>query len=199
MMVAMQEEKNWAESLRNGEDLALSFYFKLHAKSLGFFANRLINDLPEAEDIVADCFVKVWERRKDFQTEENIKAFLYISCRNACLDYLRRDKVKTLAQQAYLNQQEEGEDNILNYIVTAEVLAILDEEIKLLPENYREVFKLMYFDLKKTDEIAAELGLSVQTVRNYKTRAIALLKTSMLKKGISSMGILAFLLFTEGL
>ena len=197
-MALMQEEKNWSESLRKGEDLALSFYFKLHAKSLVFFANRLINDSLEAEDIVADCFVKVWERRADFQTEENIKAFLYISCRNACLDYLRRIKVKTLAQQAYLNQQEEGENTTLNHIITAEVLTILNEEIAQLPENYREVFQLMYFDLKKTEEIAAQLGLSVQTVRNYKARAIALLKTSMLKKGISSMGLLAFVLFIEG-
>jgi RNA polymerase sigma-70 factor (family 1) len=198
MMAVMQEEKNWSESLRKGEDLALSFYFKLHAKSLVFFANRLINNSSEAEDVVADCFVKVWERRADFQTEENIKAFLYISCRNACLDYLRRIKVKTSAQQVYLNQQEEGEDTTLNHIITAEVLTILNEEISQLPENYREVFQLMYFDLKKTDEIADQLGLSVQTVRNYKARAIALLKTSMLKRGISSMGLLALVLFIEG-
>ena len=196
-MAARQEEKDWSASFRNGEDLALSFYFKLHAKSLGFFANRLVNDQLEAEDIVADCFVKLWERRASFPTEENIKAFLYISCRNACLDYLRRLKVKSLAQQAYLNQQNAQEDDILNHIVTAEVLAILNEEIAQLPDNYKQVFKLLYFDLKKTDEIANELGLSEQTVRNYKARAISLLKSAMLKRGISSMGMLAFMFFIE--
>ncbi len=197
-MIVRQEGENWSAALRNDEDPALSFYFKLHAKSLVFFANRLVNDQHEAEDIVADCFVKVWERRKTFQTGENIKAFLYISCRNACLDYLRRLKVKSLAQQSYLNQREPGDDSILSNIITAEVLALLSEEITQLPDNYREVFKLMYFDLKKTDEIAAQLGLSVQTVRNYKARAIALLKTSMLKKGVSSIGVLALMFFIEG-
>lgn len=197
-MIIRQEGENWSAALRNDEDPALSFYFKLYAKSLVFFATRLVSDQHEAEDIVADCFVKVWERRKTFQTEENIKAFLYISCRNACLDYLRRLKVKSLAQQSYFNQREPGDDGILNNIITAEVLAILSDEITQLPDNYREVFKLMYFDLKKTDEIAVQLGLSVQTVRNYKVRAIALLKTAMLKKGVSSMGIFALMCFIEG-
>lgn len=197
-MMAWQGQTKWTESLRRGDHSALSFCFKLHARSLGFFANRLINDPLEAEDVVAECFAKLWERRRDFQTEENIKAFLYISCRNACLDYIRREKVKTLAQKAYSNKQEGTEDTILNHIITAEVLAILDEEIAMLPDNYREVFKLIYFDLKKTDEIADQLGLSEQTVRNYKIRAVNLLKTAMLKRGISSMGIVALLLFIEG-
>ncbi|WP_256003506.1 RNA polymerase sigma factor [Pedobacter deserti] len=196
-MMAWQGQKNWTESLRSGDHSALSFCFKLHARSLGFFANRLINDPLEAEDVVAECFAKLWERRRDFKTEENIKAFLYISCRNACLDVIRRAKVKTRAQKAYSDAQEGGEDTILNHMITAEVLAILDEEIEMLPDNYKDVFKLIYFDLKKTEEIADRLGLSEQTVRNYKTRAVNLLKTAMLKRGISSMGIVALLLFIE--
>jgi len=93
-----KEGEYWINAFRNGDDPSLSYFFKLYSKSLGYFAFRLVQDKLEDEDITEECFVKVWERRSDFKTEENLKAFLYISCRNACLDYLRRIKVKSAVQ-----------------------------------------------------------------------------------------------------
>ena len=190
-----QDEQVWAESFRNGEDQALSHFFKLHNKSLCYFANRLVQDVAEAEDIASDCFLKLWKRRRDFETASNIKSFLYISCRNACLDHLKHLKVKSAAQQNYFSQLTQSEETILYTIMEAEFLEILSGEIELLPEKCREIFKLIYFQGKKTDEIATELDLSVQTVRNQKTRAIELLKTAFLKKGMSAALSLALLLF----
>lgn len=193
-----KEGEYWIDAFRNGDDRSLSYFFKLYSKSLGYFAFRLVQDKLEAEDITAECFVKIWERRSDFKTEENVKAFLYISCRNACLDYLRRTKVKSAAQEAYYHQLLESEETILYQIVKSEVLQALNKEIELLPDNYRQVFKLIYFDYKKTDEIALEMGISVQTVRNYKSRAVELLKATMLRKGISAATVLAGLMIITG-
>jgi RNA polymerase sigma-70 factor (family 1) len=190
-----QSEQYWIEAFRNGDDGSLSYFFKLHHKSLCYFAGRLIQNQLEAEDIVADCFVKLWERHQDFRTAGNIKAFLYISCRNACLNHLKQLKTRSASQQEYFAQLQNGDETILIQLIETEVLSILNEEIEHLPENYKDVFKLIYFDQKKTDEIADQLGLSVQTVRNYKSRAIDLLKTSMFKKGMSAAEILAVLMF----
>ena len=62
----------------------------------------------------------------------------------------------------------------------------------------REVFNLIYFEGKKTDEIAFQLNLSVKTVRNHKARAVDQLKTAFLKKNLSGPFYLAFLLFIDG-
>lgn len=85
-----------------------------------------------------------WERHHDFETEDNIKAFLCISCRNACLDYLRRLKVKSNAQEAYYSQLIDSEETILYQIVKSELLGALNKEIELLPDNYRQVFRYIY-------------------------------------------------------
>ena len=188
-------EQQWVELFRDGDDAALSYFFKLYYKPLCYFADRMIQNGLEAEDIVADCFVKAWERRQDFETAANIKAFLYISTRNAGLNYLKHLKAKSAAQLKYFNELEQGEELILTKIIETEVLVMLNEEIDQLPDNYREVFKLLYFDQLKTDEIAIKMGINVQTVRNYKARAIDLLKASMLRKGISEAMVLGFLLF----
>ncbi|MES2827391.1 MAG: RNA polymerase sigma-70 factor [Bacteroidota bacterium] len=191
----LKEERSWIEALAEGDEPALSHFFKLYQKSLGYFALRMIGDEAEAEDIVAGCFVKLWERRTDFESAEKIKSFLYVSCRNACLNYLRHLKVKSTSQDAYQQELEASSEDVLYKIVESEVLQAMHREIELLPENYRAVFKRIYFEQKKTDEIAAELGINVQTVRNYKNRSVELLKAAMLKQGLSAALTLALLLF----
>lgn len=187
------DHADWLDVLAAGEEAGLAHFFKLHQKSLGYFAYKVVGDSDEAEDIVATCFVKLWEHRTEFPTPEKLKSFLYVSCRNACLNHLRNLKVQTSAQQNYFRELEGSERDVLYRIVESEVLQELHKEIELLPDNYREVFCKIYFQHQKTDEIAAELGLSVQTVRNYKARAVELLRNSMLKKGLSEAFTVALL------
>jgi RNA polymerase sigma-70 factor (family 1) len=194
----LPNEQYWTSQFIKGNKLALNYFFQKHYQALCYFALRLTKDEEEAKDIVANCVVKLWNKHADFETALNIKAFLYISCRNGCLEFLRNLKRKTAAQQRYLEQLSESEDTILQEIIEAEFLRILHEEIRLLPGRSGEVFKLMYLDGKRTEEIALELDLSVQTVRNHKTRAIEMLKTAFLKKGVTGPIMIAFSLFIEG-
>jgi RNA polymerase sigma-70 factor (family 1) len=196
---APQDDQYWIEEFRKGNSKALTYFFQLHAKSLNYFAKGLIQDEAESQDVVSDCFIKLWQRHQEFKTVQNIKAFLYISCRNACLNYLDHLKVKTTVQKKIIKELEEGEETILIDIINAEVLGLLAKEIEGLPGKCREVFRLIYFDHKDTGEIAEALELSVKTVRNYKAKAVELLKTSFLKQGISGSAYLAFLIYMNRL
>lgn len=192
-----QDEAYWVDAFQLGQDIAMAWFFDLHYKGLCYFASRMLQDSMEAEEIVSDCFYKLWERRQTFETAAKIKAFLYISCRNACLNQLKKIRRKTQPEQEYLRQLEEADEMVLYEVIETEILTLLSQEIEELPDKCREIFKLIYFDGRKTDEIANELGLSVQTVRNHKTRAIELLKTSFLKKGMSAAMALAFFLMID--
>ena len=194
-----KDEQYWMAQFTDGNTLALGYFYKLHYKPLCYFANRLTQNETEAKDIVTNTFVRLWEKHQEFEAAENIKSFLYLSIKGASLNYLRDLKKRTAAQQLYFNQIEQNENTILHEIIEAEFLKVLDKEIGLLPGKCREVFNLLYFEGKKTDEIAAKLNISVQTVRNHKTRAVELLKTSFLKKGISGPFFIAFLMFIENL
>lgn len=186
---------DWMEAFRNGEEQALAYFFKLHSKSLAYFAGRMLDDKTEADDIVSRCFLKLWQKHTDFDSEQNIKAFLYISCRNACLDYLASLKVRTAGQQRYMEHLQHGEETLLYDVIQTEVLDRLNKEIEALPEKMKVIFKMLYVEGKSTSEIAEELGLSIQTVRNQKTKAVDMIKNSLLKKGVSDAMQLAFLLF----
>lgn len=183
------------DAFQNGDEKALVYFFKRYSKSLAYFTSQMLDDKAEADDIVSKCFLKLWQRHEHFKTAQNIKAFLYISCRNACLDYLASLKVRTAAQEKYISHLQDGEENILYDVIQTEVLDLVNKEIEELPEKMKVIFKMLYIDGKSTAEIALELGLSIQTVRNQKTKAITILKNSLLKKGVSNALLLAFLLF----
>jgi len=184
-------------SFKNGQEKAFSKIFDLYYKSLCYFANPITQDSQQAEDIVSECFFKLWQARDSFSSLKKVKAFLYVSCRNACLNYLRNLKRRNAAQELYLSQFEMSEDIILYQIIETEVLSALSNEIEELPDKCKEVFKLIYMDNKKTDEIAELLGISVKTVRGHKARAIDLLKSQLLKKGVSPVILMAFLFLMD--
>lgn len=194
-LAEIKGEVYWIELFTAGNELALDYFFKLHYHPLRYFATSLVHEPMEAEDIVAGCFSKLWEKRSDFSNAENIKGFLYVTCRNYCFQFLRNLKRRNAAQQLYFEQLEQSERTVLNEIIEAELLNILEQEIILLPGRCSEVFRLIYFEGKNTNEIALQLDLSVQTVRNHKTRALELLKTAFLKRGVKDALILALLTY----
>lgn len=199
MPIKLKSAYKQIESFNNGDEQSFSYFFDLHYKSLCYFAYSITQDTQQSEDIVAECFFKLWQKKSDFQTEVNIKAFLYISCRNACFNYLRNNKRKTNSQDLYLSQLELSEEPIFHLIIETDVLDILNLQIEELPEKCKQVFKMLYFEKMKTDEIALKLDISVKTVRGHKAKAIELLKAKLYKKGLLSLHILVLLSHVENL
>lgn len=190
-----QKERERMEAFQKGDESLLRYFFDLHHKSLRYFAAGLIGDDAEAEDIVASCFVKLWEFREQYTDPTKIKAFLYISCRNACLDYLKKIKRRKGWQDEYLRQLEGDDERILQKAAESAYLDIINQEIEGLPEKCAEVFKLLYFEHKTTNEIANQLNISVKTVRNHKARAVDQLRHAFVEKGLPDAMMFAIILF----
>ena len=146
--------------------------YYLPVKSYGF---QYIEDDEIVEDFVQDAFLKVWEKRADFYVAA-IKSFLYMSVRNACLDYLRHQKVQRRNEpELILWLTEEGEEE---FILEEEVHAMVYDAIKDLSERSRRVVILTMEGLSNP-EIAKELGVSVNTVKTQKRKAYAFLREEL--------------------
>lgn len=169
---------------RSGDRKALQQLYKLHYKTLCYFANKLVLDLPQAEDIVADSYIKLWNLRSNFDTLINIRAFLYITVRNACFNFLRQSKRITAAQEEMLYLLQNESDNIQFSEIEASLLDKIHAEIESLPKQCREVFKMFYLQQLTTTEIAERMNLSRNTVQNHKIRATKLLRTAFLKRNL---------------
>jgi RNA polymerase sigma-70 factor (ECF subfamily) len=150
--------------------------FQLFHPALCFFARRLVNDAAIAQDIVTDVFVKFWEKRSDFNTVYSVKAFLYISTRNACLNHNHKVQYQSRIRENIRQQSNEIEVNEMNEIIHAQVVHQVYNILNDLPEKCKEVMLLSYSKGLNCHEIARRMRLSVHTVRNQKNRGVHLVK-----------------------
>lgn len=193
-MRSLPVENDIIVSFKNGGPDALQTLLKHFYNPLCLFADRLLADRAAAEDIVGESFIKLWHKRTDFETLQNIKAFMYITVRNACLNYLKRAKRDSLSKKQLAYLTGEKEEFILNEMIRAEVLKEIMHEINNLPEQCGKVLKLGYLEGLKNQEIAALLNISVHTVKNQKARAIQLLKLRLGGRDLTSFLLLFSLL-----
>jgi RNA polymerase sigma-70 factor (ECF subfamily) len=155
-----------------------SLFLENHSR-LCYFAYKIVGNQALAKDIVQDCFIKCWHQCPYLSGESSMKAYLYQSVRNASLNALRHAEVeKRYASQEAL-KPEATSDHRLDLIIRSELLGEIHRAIEGLPPGCRQVLKLAYFDSLKNEEIAKALGISVNTVKTQKARALKLLQVKL--------------------
>ena len=180
------EEAYLIGEFRRGETRALKQIFMKYHASICYFAGDFTKDFEVAKDIASETFMALWGRREDFDSIRAIKAFLYISARNACLNYLRRSKMIQDHRKISLvnaSREELKDDVVMGRIFDAEVLREIHSSIETLPTQCKRVLKLTLEGIR-TEEIADMMGLSPQTVRNTRVRATVLLKKRLADNGV---------------
>ncbi|WP_353196423.1 RNA polymerase sigma-70 factor [Parapedobacter defluvii] len=189
--IHLNDGANLIQQLHRGNQAAFDALFRMFHPALCFFARRLASGLPkgQAEEIVQDAFLKLWQRRTNFSDLSAIKAFLYIATRNACLNYIEKEQVRSRRHEQYLHSVDEVEDAVVEEIIYAEVLREVSQAIDTLPEQCRRIIKMAYEEGLTPKEIAQVLNISISTVNNQKSRGV-----SLLKKRLSGNGF-TFLLF----
>jgi len=182
----MEENKVFTVA-EDGKPITFDFIFKALFVPLCFFAEGLLKDEEEAKDKVADCFWKFWQVREKFEHMSDIKAYLFKMVRNACFDYLRKNKTKDKYEDFILYEQRFSEKNIELLGHESELINQIYLEIEKLPPNCKEVFKLTYLEGLPIDEVAAMLNVTTSTVYNQRAKAIKALRTALSDKDLIAL------------
>lgn len=170
---------------KQGDAGAFSAIYNKYFHTLYSFVRKFIPEKEDAEDITAEIFLKLWRLRANLESIKNIEAFLYITARNACLDFLRHMKRQSEREKELLYMLlQQPADSLLEDDVKTEVLKAIHQEIFRLPESCRRVFEMAYMEGRSNEEIAAVLKINNQSVRNHKQRAIKLLRLTLLNRNI---------------
>lgn len=168
---------DYVYSFQRGERKGFEYFFHELYPALLFYAFRIVDDKVIAEDVVAESFVKIWERHTTFSHHKVIKSWLYTTVRNGCLNKVQQ-RARTQREMTQLAKymEDEHETFVLHEMIRAEVIRELYQSIETLPTACRQIFKMLFIDGKTVREISEELKLSISTVKNQKMRGINLLK-----------------------
>lgn len=158
------------KAFREGDSEAFEEIYKKFHNRIFFFVRKKTNHREQAEDITSETFVKLWRLHEQFDTLQNVQAFLFITARNACTDYLRylKKAAGEIKDFAYTVPVLD-ESTLEREMIEAEVLQLIQEEIDNLPPRCRKVLQLSYEKQLKNEDIAKQLKIQLRTVKNQKT------------------------------
>ncbi len=166
--------------IAKGDVNAFKQIYALYYAQLCKFAWRYTQCDQQAEDIVQESMVKLWEQKERFTEVSNLKAYLFLSVKNACINYLEHQKVVAKHADvvvAEINLLSLQEDNLESELEREQLEARVFEAIEGLPAQSGEVFKMKYLEGKRTKEIAEMLGLSPRTVETHVYNALKSLRS----------------------
>lgn len=167
------------------EDKTIEQLFRIWYRPLCLYALHYLEDLDEAEDLVQDVFCTLWKKTSEGLNPAEGKAYLYSCVRNRCLDLLRSPSRKNrprslegLGVDESLALTEYDDSDLRD--------ASLDEariwvEISRLPRRCRRILLMGKVQGKKYSEIARELGISENTVRNQMAKALRTVREGVKK------------------
>src|SRR5258708_7882594 len=177
-MVNKFTEAQIITGLKNNDSRVCRYLFDTHYTPLLYFAEKIIADQDEAEDIIIQAFNKFWSMRENFASTVPIKAFLYITTKNNCLNFLKYRQRQKEGKKEYTshllsaNQAEETE----RLVIESDFLNKVYLEVPHLPDKCKQIFLLTYFEGLRAGEIAERLNITVSTVTTQRSRAIKYLK-----------------------
>jgi len=169
-------DNNILVGFQRGDEKAFRKLFDYYYPALYNFAQKVTGDSEEAKDIVSYTFQRLFEKFDKFETDANVKAFLFITARNNSLNYINSRKARTSRELEYVKNM--NDDTLLeyDYEITDLLIDKLNEAIENLPDQCGRIFKMLYYQRMKADEVARELSISVNTVYVQKNRAIKTLR-----------------------
>jgi RNA polymerase sigma-70 factor (family 1) len=169
----LRDLENLVVLFNRGDTNAFEVIYHKLSPGLHRYTRHFVVSREDAEDIVAESFLKLWTRRGSFETTKKLVSFLYVSSKNAGIDRLRHfkmiyskrdDMIGTMVkEQEHLDIQDDITEALLNRIY---------KEIEKLPGKSREIIRLAYIEGLKNAEIARRLGTHEKTIRNQKTTAL---------------------------
>jgi RNA polymerase sigma-70 factor (ECF subfamily) len=174
------DERQTITLLLQGDEATYERVYKQYFQSLYAYAYSIIEDVMQAEEIVQQLFLKIWEKKENIHIETSLQAYLYKSVYFQSLNYIKHLKVRnehqkhTVFQMKQSPAEQAGQQLDLKLLESRFRKALSD-----LPEQCRTVFQLSRFEELKYREIAGRLGISEKTVEHHMGKALRVLRTKL--------------------
>jgi RNA polymerase sigma-70 factor (family 1) len=172
-------DEQLAGLLRSGDKYAYTEIYDRYKVPLFSFTYRRLEDVAESEDVVAELFLSLWDKHANFNLTGSLASYLFTATKNRVIKVITHKKVENRYIDSFREYLEVGIDNTDHLVRNKELTTIIDTEVALLPIKMRQVFQLSRQTNLSRKEIAAELGLSEETVKSHMHHALKSLKARL--------------------
>ena len=171
------KDSSLLEAIQKGDHIAFNILFHRYYQLLCNYGNRFV-DLEDAEEIVQDSLLWVWENREVLIINVSLSSFLFTMVYRKALNRIEHNQIT----QRVLTQFHEDIQEVLHdvdFYQIQELMNKIDEAVAALPDAYREAFIMHRFQHMNYKKIAETLGVSYQTVAYRIQQALKLLRLEL--------------------
>ena len=159
-----QNCKDILERFKDGDSYAYEKLYNLYREDALRFCNYILKDKGESENIIHDVFLKIWIKRSYVNPSLNFKSYLLTIIKNQVADYYKEERKNRFTQEKF--RELAAECIRINNEFKEEQIEKIKQEIGNLTERRREIIELNYKEGKSYKEIANQLNISSNTVKN---------------------------------
>lgn len=191
-------EQELIQRIAQNDENAFSKLFDHYRNKIYTVALKLTHSTTVAEEIVEDVFLKIWSRRSSLMEIDNFSAYLYVLARNETYKILsqiaKNYKVVLLTDKNTSIIQNNTEE----YLIDKELTSLLQRAIDRLPNQQKQVYKLMKENDLKRREVAELLQIQPETVKFHLAQAMKNIRAYCMLHLNSSLSIMLFLSYLFG-
>ena len=181
---AMMEQTNHSTdtllaSFQAGNMAAFSQLYNLHINVLFNYGLKLTIDKELLKDCIHDIFVKLYTKKDELGTIDNLRSYLFISLKNKLCDELRRRMYMsdTAVEEVSISTPTDGEDDYMEEEQRKNEFSLVRRLLDQLSPRQREALTLYYIEEKKYEDICEIMNMNYQSVRNLMHRGLTKLRS----------------------
>ena len=175
----MSTETELVLALKNNDINSFDQLFRLYSSRLFFFAKGFLKNRQDAEEIVQDVFIKVWEHRADLDEFRSIRSFLFTIAHRAMIDGFRKKERENLLLKKVKLDQSELDDETQQKLQYDSIKEQVDKMVEMMPPKRKLIYKLSREEGLSHQEIADKLNISKNTIENQIAEALKFLRSKL--------------------
>ncbi|NGF54889.1 RNA polymerase sigma-70 factor [Parapedobacter sp. SGR-10] len=186
----LPDEKELLLRLQGGDHAAFDRFYQTYSRRIFINAVKLVKNEDEAQDILQETFIRVWNSRENIDLAKPFQSYLFTVAQNLIRDFFRKAAHNRKLEAELIRTGTALYDHIESKIQDKESAILLQQAIAKLPLQRQRIFTLCKIEGKSYDEVASIMGISVSTVGNQLVKATRTVK-EYLYDTESGMAILA--------
>jgi RNA polymerase sigma-70 factor, ECF subfamily len=152
------------KKISRNDHQAFQVLFDNYWESLFHYAFKVLQNKQDAEEVVQDFFIHLWNKRSELPELQSVAAYLFTGLKNRLLNHLAKKKFQVTSLD--LVQHDESEFSAVRKLEQKDTESLLRSLVNTLPRKMKQVYELHQFVGLTIAEIASVTGNSEQTIRN---------------------------------
>jgi len=190
---AVNNERELLQKVSRGDTQAFSVFFHTYNARLFPFILKITRSTAIAEEIVQETFLRAWVHREKLAGLDKPDAWLFRIASNLALTHLRNAANEAIKYAGFSNSNGEAVHELTDQLELKEMSHLVEQAINLLPARRREIFRLGKQEGFTYQQIADQLHISTNTVKEHMVQAVKFIREHIRKQSGKSLGILVLL------